>query len=168
MNEILSGYTAYDNNGNLFVGEALATPTTATADEILSGYTAYDNNGKLIKGTFSGRAVQAGVIKNAGDGATSSANKDHTVTYNNNLGVPKAIYTWFQLETTASYSPYIFYGSIGATTPNAPTSGTVKTYRNQNQTSADSTMTVNSKYVKFSVAYYDHLSSYELCYIFIW
>lgn len=47
---IFKGKTAYIDGAKV-EGTALATPTTAAADKILTGYTAYDNNGNLITGT---------------------------------------------------------------------------------------------------------------------
>lgn len=50
--QILNGYTAYNNAGELLTGTALSTATTATAANILSGKTAYKNDGTLLTGSM--------------------------------------------------------------------------------------------------------------------
>lgn len=49
--EILSGYEAINDAGEVVTGTALATATTATAAQILSGKTAYNSAGELLTGT---------------------------------------------------------------------------------------------------------------------
>lgn len=49
--QILNGFTAYNNNGQLLEGVALATPITATTDDVNPGVTYYDENGVLQTGT---------------------------------------------------------------------------------------------------------------------
>jgi len=50
--KIFNGYTAYNGNGELVTGTAMAISVTARAPDILSSKTAYNQNGEVITGTL--------------------------------------------------------------------------------------------------------------------
>ncbi len=177
--KVFSGYTFADKFGKIRVGAP--AKTTAAAKDIAHGLTAYDNYGNLMTGTGSSVRIQVGYIPNAGSGITSGS-KTHKIYYNNSsLGAPHMIIAWFDtwgpynVSNSAnvknySFSPYLNAGSITGKlfeTAGGALSGSY-TFRNQNQTGANSTMSVGSTYVAFNVSYNDYVSSNDLCYIFLW
>ena len=179
---VFAGRTFIDRTGEVKAGRGLANVTTATAKDIPGGLTAYNYLGELLTGTADNVRVQVGYIPNAGKGAVSGSNKVHNIYYKDtSLGKPHMIIAWFDtwgpynVSHSAnvrdySFSPYLVAGSITGqlfqTTGGNP-SGSY-TFRNQNQTGANSTMSVYTNYTSFIVSYLDYASGEDLCYIFLW
>lgn len=166
-NTVFNGKTFYAGDRTLRTGRALSTKTTAAARDILAGKTAYNNLGQLITGT--GRTLLAGSIQPPIEYRT------YTIPYGNNLGKPKAIIAYFNVWIDGyatpgqqpSFSPYFFRGAASGQL-NGITTAVSGTMRNQNQSMANTTITINSD--SFSVTFnkYDYVSGSEFCYICIW
>lgn len=164
---VFNGRTFYAGGRTLRTGRALATETTAAPQDILSGKTAYNNRGQLITGT--GRTLLAGSI------GPPIEYKTYTIPYGNNLGKPKAIVAYFNVWVGSyatsgqqpSFSPYFFRGAVSGQL-NGITSAVSGTMRNQNQSSANTTITIGSDSFSVTFSKYDYVSGSEFCYICIW
>ena len=164
---VFNGKTFYAGDRTLRTGRALSTKTTAAARDILSGKTAYNELGQLITGT--GRTVLAGSI-----GPTIEY-KTYTIPYGNNLGKPKAILAYFNVWVDGyatpgqqpSFSPYFFRGAVSGQL-NGLSTAVSGTMRNQNQSSANTTLTINSDSFSVTFSKYDYVAGSEFCYICIW
>lgn len=164
---VFNGKTFYAGDRTLRTGRALSTKTTAAARDILSGKTAYNELGQLITGT--GRTVLAGSI-----GPTIEY-KTYTISYGNNLGKPKAILAYFNVWVDGyatpgqqpSFSPYFFRGAVSGQL-NGLSTAVSGTMRNQNQSSANTTLTINSDSFSVTFSKYDYVAGSEFCYICIW
>lgn len=164
---VFNGRTFYAGDRTLRTGRALSVQTTAAARDILAGKTAYNNLGQLITGT--GRTVIAGSI------GPPIEYKTYTIPYGNSLGKPKAIVAYFNVWVGGyatsgqqpSFSPYYFRGAVSGQL-NGITSATSGTMRNQNQSSANTTITVGSDSFSVTFSKYDYVSGSEFCYILIW
>lgn len=88
--EILSGYEAINDAGEVVTGTALATATTATAAQILSGKTAYNSAGELLTGTMAkGLTALSGTLSWKGTDYTfDSIGGD--LTYTNTWTLPQS------------------------------------------------------------------------------
>ncbi len=164
---VFSGKTFYAGDRTLRTGRALAVKASASARDILTGKTAYNELGQLITG--SGRTVLAGSI------GPEIEYRTYTIPYGNNLGKPKAILAYFNVWIGSyatpgqqpSFSPYFFRGAVSGQL-NGLSTAVSGTMRNQNQSSANTTLTINSDSFSVTFSKYDYVSGSEFCYICIW
>lgn len=164
---VFSGKTFYSGDKSLKTGRALSTPTTAGTSDIASGKTAYNQLGKLLTGT--GRAVLAGSLQ------PPLQERTYTIPYNNNLGKPKAILCYFNVwigdyaaaGRHPSFSPYFFRGAASGQLMGM-TSAAGGTMLNQNQTAANTTISVGNDSFSVTISKYDYVSGCEFDYLLVW
>ena len=164
--KMFTGTTAFDRNGNLITGAP--TKTDVQASDIARGKKAYTDAGALLTGT--GLTVLAGSIQ------PTIEYRTYTIAYPSGVsGKPRAIVAYFnvwvgQYATPGqqpSFSPYFFRGAASGQL-NGITTAVSGTMRNQNQSSANTTIDVGTN--SFSVTFnkYDYIANNEFCYILIW
>ncbi len=161
--EVFSGRTFYAKDRTLKIGRALSVPATAGAADIAAGKTAYNALGKLLTGT--GRMVQAGTIQ------PPLQNK----TYTGGRGKPKAILCYFNVWVgeyavagrAPSFSPYFFRGAASGQLENL-SGASGGTMLNQNQTAANTTISVGSESFSVTISKYDYVTGSEFNYLLIW
>lgn len=164
--KMFTGTTAFDRNGNLITGAP--TKTNVQASDIARGKKAYTDAGALLTGT--GLTVLAGSIQ------PTIEYRTYTIAYPSGVsGKPRAIVAYFNVWVGSyatpgqqpSFSPYFFRGAVSGQL-NGITTAVSGTMRNQNQSSANTEITISD--TSFSVAFnkYDYIASNEFCYILIW
>ena len=164
---VFSGRTFYAGGKELRTGRALLRPATAGAQDIASGKTAYNQLGELLTGT--GRAVLAGSLQ------PPLQERTYTIPYNNTLGKPKAILCYFNVWIVdyaasgrhPSFSPYFFRGAASGQLMGM-TSAAGGTMLNQNQTAANTTISVGSDSFSVTISKYDYVSGCEFDYLLVW
>ena len=164
--KMFTGTTAFDRNGNLITGAP--TKTNVQASDIARGKKAYTDAGALLTGT--GLTVLAGSIQ------PTIEYRTYTIAYPSGVsGKPRAmvayINVWIGQYATPgqqpSFSPYFYRGAVSGQLDGITTavSGTM---RNQNQSSANTTIDVGTNSFSVTFSKYDYIASDEFCYILIW
>ncbi|MCI6023204.1 MAG: hypothetical protein MRZ52_04350, partial [Oscillospiraceae bacterium] len=98
-----------------------------------------------------------------------------TIPYNNNLGKPKAILCYFNVwigdyaaaGRHPSFSPYFFRGAASGQLMGM-TSAAGGTMLNQNQTAANTTISVGNDSFSVTISKYDYVSGCEFDYLLVW
>lgn len=168
---VFAGKTFIDQTGEIRAGRGLAKVTTATADSIGRGLTAYNYLGELMTGTGSSLYVQAGSLQ------PTLQNKTYTIPYDAAVSgeTPSCILayfnTWVGSDAAAgrhpSFSPYFFRGAAsGQLYGLTPAAG--GTMLNQNQTAANTTITVGTTSFSVTISKHDYVTGCEFCYILVW
>lgn len=164
--KMFTGTTAFDRYGNLITGAP--TATTAAASDIAKGKTAYTNAGTLLTGT--GRTLLAGSI------GPPIEYKTYTISYPSGItSKPKAIVAYFNVWVgdyatsgqQPSFSPYFYRGAVSGQL-NGITTAVSGTMRNQNQSSANTEINVDTTSFSVTFSKHDYVSGSEFCYICIW
>lgn len=193
---VFEGYTFFSKDRTIKTGSALSEPANVTAQRMFTGTTAYNKQGKLITGAPTKTDVQASDIaagKKAytdagalltGTGLTVLAGsiqptieyRTYNIYYPSGVsGKPRAILAYFNVwigdyatsGQQPSFSPYFFRGAVSGQL-NGITSAVSGTMRNQNQSSANTTIDVYTSYFAVTFNKYDYVAENEFCYICIW
>lgn len=167
--KVFSGYTFADNTGKIRVG--VPEITTATADNIAHGKTAYNYLGELMTGTGSSQYVQAGSLQ------PTLENKTYTIPYDAAVSgkKPSCILAYFNVWVGSnaaagrhpSFSPYFFRGAASGQLYGLTTAAD-GTMLNQNQTAANTTISVGTTSFSVTISKYDYVTGNEFCYILVW
>lgn len=164
--KMFTGTTAFDRNGNLITGAP--TKTNVQASDIARGKKAYTDAGALLTGT--GLTVLAGSIQ------PTIEYRTYNIYYPSGVsGKPRVILAYFNVwigdyatsGQQPSFSPYFFRGAVSGQL-NGITTAESGTMRNQNQSSANTTIDVGTTSFSVNFNKYDYISGSEFCYICIW
>lgn len=193
---VFNDRTFYARDKTMRTGRALATPTSVDASKMFANVTAYNQQGQLITGAPTKTDVQASDIARGkkaytdagalltGTGLTVLAGsiqppieyRTYTISYPSGVsGKPRAILAyinvWIGSYATPgqqpSFSPYFFRGAVSGQL-NGITTAESGTMRNQNQSSANTTINVGTTSFSVTFSKYDYISGNEFCYILIW
>lgn len=169
--KVFSGNIFADNTGKIRVGTALREKNTATADNIAHGKTAYNSLGELMTGTGSSQYIQTGSLQ------PTLQNKTYTIPYDAVVSGKKPscilayFNTWVGDHATAgrhpSFSPYFFRGAASGQLYGLTTAAD-GAMMNQNQTGANTTISVGTTSFSVTISQYDYVTGNEFCYILVW
>lgn len=194
--QVFDGYTFFAGDTEMRTGQAMAQATNVTAANMFTGTKAYNKQGKLITGAPTKTNVQASDIARGkkaytdagalltGTGLTVLAGsiqptieyRTYTIAYPSGVsGKPRAILAYFNVWIGSyatpgqqpSFSPYFFRGAVSGQL-NGLSTAESGTMRNQNQSSANTTIDVYTDHFAVNFNKYDYVSGSEFCYICIW
>lgn len=168
---VFAGRTFIDQTGEVKAGRGLAKTTTATASDIAHGKTAYNSLGELMTGIGSSQYFQAGSLQPTLENKTYTIPYDAVVSGKKPSCILAYFNTWVGDYATAgrhpSFSPYFFRGAASGQLYGLTTAAD-GTMLNQNQTAANTTISVGTTSFSVTISKYDYVTGSEFCYILVW